>query len=125
MFEIVTFQQRERERVVALIIAGQCFVVREQGGTGPLIQRPPQGRFHLCDFIIAIQAFVIGVQQITAFMFWNDGYEPFPRFRENHAHAIQEPFNLIRFHQEDAAQDKADAAFRMGRGIGHGQGTAP
>ena len=71
------------------------------------------------------QAAQIGAQQVAAFMLRQKAGKVRMRLREHRLHAIQEPVDLLRAAQENAAQHAADDAVGMGLGIGERQRRAP
>ena len=64
-------------------------------------------------------------QEIAAFLFRKEIGESLPCFREETAHTVHEPVDLVFPAQEYAAQDKAEAAVRVRLSVGKSKARPP
>ncbi|MCY1440773.1 hypothetical protein D9M71_570580 [compost metagenome] len=125
---------RLKESVVHEVVAldarnGQCPLrlgeaidyqrVRPQRGSAPFPGRPGLGRVHLGNLIVAGQALVESLDQVTALLSGDRCDVVLPVIGEHTAGAsLVEPFDFLWPTQENPAQDQAMNAFWMSLGIG-------
>ena len=101
------------------------FRMRQQVQATALITAPGACRLQVLHRVVAEQAFDISLQQIPALFFWNVGDKVRVRFGEKPLDAIKKKVNFRACTQEDTAQDKPGAAFRVGLTVSQPECRAP
>ena len=113
----------QRHRVAAKLFSH--LRVRQQVQAAALIAAPGACRLQALGRVGTEHPLGIGAEQIAPLLGRDRRHQLGVRLREKPAHAIEEPVQLGRRAQEDAAQDKAGAALRMRLAVGQCQRRTP